>query len=87
MNTAGHKKGGIYEIQLNDKNGDGVIVNPLPEQQFNGTLMNGANVGSLMVLLEEDYNGQLLQVQFEYPDAPLGPFEPAQAWRSTIQTP
>ena len=84
MNTEGHKQGQMYTIQLNDMWGNGVKVSPI-QGSFNGTLIQGASVGQLMAILDEDYLGELLQVQFEYPDAPLGPFKVASAFYSTIE--
>ena len=83
MNTEGHKQGQMYTMQFNDMSGNGVAVSPI-QGSFNGTLMPGASVGQLMAILDEDYLGQLLQVQFEYPNAPLGPFKVASAFYSTI---
>ena len=91
MNTAGHRKGSMYEFQFNDMNGDPVTVEPV-QGSFNGTLM-GAGPGTLMAFLDEDYYGQLLQVQFKYPDADIaknqqapGPdFKIATAFRSTVK--
>jgi len=82
-NSAGHKKGNMYDLQLNDKDGNGVAVEPI-EGSFNGTAVGGGQAGQVLLMLEEDYLGELLQFQFTYPDAPLAPFAPAQAFTSTI---
>ena len=94
MNTAGHRKGSMYEFQFNDMNGDPVTVEPV-QGSFNGTLMGAGpgSPGTLMAFLDEDYYGQLLQVQFKYPDADIaknqqapGPdFKIATAFRSTVK--
>lgn len=83
MNTAGHKKGQMYSMQFNDMWGNGVDVSPI-QGSFNGTLIKGNAPGMLMAILDEDYLGELLQVQFEYPNAPLAPFKVASAFYSTI---
>jgi len=83
MNTNGHKKGTMYSMQFNDMWGNGVEVSPI-QGTFNGTLIPGADTGAMMAILDEDYNGELLQVQFEYPNAPLAPFKVASAFSSTI---
>ena len=81
-NSAGHKKNNMYNLQLNDKDGNGVVVEPI-EGSFNGTAIAGQDPGQVLLVLAEDYLGQLLQFQFTYPKA-LKPFEPAQAFTSTI---
>ena len=86
MNTAGHRKGNMYEFQFNDMNGNPVAVEPV-QGSFNGTLIGGAGPGALMAILDEDYYGQLLQVQFTYPDVDQknpGKFEIATAFYSTV---
>ena len=70
-------------MQFNDMWGNGVKVSPI-QGTFNGTLIPGADTGAMMAILDEDYNGELLQVQFEYPNAPLAPFKVASAFYSTI---
>lgn len=92
MNTAGHRQGNMYEFQFNDMKGDPVAVEPV-QGSFNGTLIGGPTTGSLMAILDEDYYGQLLQVQFKYPEADIaknqlapGPdFKIATAFRSTVK--
>ena len=86
MNTAGHKKGNMYEFYFNDMNGQPVEIEGV-EGSFNGTLMNTGTKGHLMAFLDEDYLGELLQVQFKYPDVAdknPGKFEIATAFRSIV---
>jgi len=83
MNTEGHKQGNMYTFQFNDMWGEGVDITPI-QGSFNGTLIQGPSTGSLMAILDEDYHVELLQVQFEYTNAPLAPFKVATAFYSTV---
>ena len=90
QNTNGHKRGAMYELTLRSRSyfSDGDYNGPeigAATTSANGTVIPGNEIGTLLVILEDDYNGELLPVTFEYANAPLANFEPYQAaWSDVV---
>jgi len=88
QNTDGHKRGSMYTLTLRSRShfsGEEGPAIGAATTSANGTVIPGADRNTLLVVLDEDYNGELLPVTFEYANAPLANFEPYQAaWSDVV---
>ena len=86
--TTGHKRGSMYTLTLRSRSffsGEEGPAIGAATTSANGTVIRGADRNTLLVVLDEDYNGELLPVTFEYANAPLANFEPYQAaWSDVV---
>merc|ERR1711868_147186 len=84
-NTAGHTAKNMYNVSLKNRLGNPVDITDISVQAQGGVIIpDGAN-GKFSVILEEDYNGEMLMVNFRNSDpASMGPFDGAQSFFSSI---
>jgi len=92
MNTAGHAKGTFYNFKLKNRKYESVAVQNITVQA-NATVLATedewgnqiSDNGEFGVLLEDDYNGELMYVKFEHQDPDdVKFFDGAQAFYSTV---
>jgi len=87
-NTEGHLKDNMYTVTLNDRNGTPVQITDIQVQadpEKNIVMADGDN-GKFTVILNEDYNGEMLMINFRNKNpTDMGQFEGAQSFYSTIQ--
>jgi len=85
INTAGHKENNFYSFELKNHKYEGVSITDI-EVMANATVMEvDLDEGKFGVMLTENYNGELLYINFRNADPEnMGFFDGAQAFYSFI---
>jgi len=80
----GFNQGDMLSFDMRNKDNQGVALDNVETPNTNSTVLMGASEGNFAIILDQDYYGQYLQLAFDHVNAPLKPFQMAQAFYSTV---